>query len=247
MENFKNFNFLWVVDVGDKKIHDGCKDCMSLYGRCDEAEKLFNDKYVLSPFLPFSGSREASNWRYMEKPLNFPLKCFHNDRYHHCGFTVYGCEHCDITYEAIDAPMYDYYGEDCPICGSSPEFLAQKNLYYNKYYLEPLYCHNCEIVYSERYNIVDHFVQYNNKCPHCGELGDYLCRIVDEMYYPRPQVQIEMDEEDLETMYYTYHPYFVNEEDWVDEWTEDIFKNAHMSESDIKEALTLVESIYVDK
>ena len=135
MENFKNFNFLWVVDVGDKKIHDGCKDCMSLYGRCNEAEKLFNDKYVLSPFLPFSGSREASDWRYMEKPLNFPLKCFHNDRYHHCGFTVYGCEHCDITYEAIDAPMYDYYGEDCPICGSSPEFLAQKNLYYNKYYL----------------------------------------------------------------------------------------------------------------
>lgn len=249
-----------------KKILDGCEFCMSVNGvKCSEATKLFDDKHVLSPYSPcfyrstidlydFSEHKRPLNlpcfsggvYRLyeQEKPLNFPLRCFHD-----CRFAAYACENCNITYK----PRYNdkgCYKESCPICGTLPDCVIKQYSWGNEYFysniypLDAFYCHNCEIVYLERYNVENRCLHFNNKCPHCGELGDCLQDIIESIYFPLPQIEIAMDEERLEDMYYTNHPEFVNEEMWFDERTEDIFKNRPMSENDIKEARKLAESIF---
>ena len=110
----------------------------------------------------------------------FPLKCFEN-------FAVEGlhCVDCNITYKARYNSNTESYDTSCPVCGSdAEEFVDKRGKYYayNTIYLQGMYCHECGIVYCERYNINNHKVISNNNCPHCGKKGEYLSDMIENLY-----------------------------------------------------------------
>lgn len=168
-------------NAGEKKnILDGCKFCMKVDGfKCDQAEALFNHRSVLSSHLPcYHGVR--FDVQDPPKPLEFPLMCFRH-------FVVEGlhCVDCNVTYKARYNPDTENYDTSCPICGSDVEDFVDKHgdyYAYNTSYLHGMYCHDCGIVYCERYNVINHKIIGNSNCPHCGKKGEYLSDMINELY-----------------------------------------------------------------
>lgn len=202
VDSLKNSGVNVMADnAGEKKnILDGCKFCMKVDGfKCDKAEALFNHRSVLSSHLPcYHGVR--FDVQDPPKPLEFPLMCFRN-------FVVEGlhCVDCNVTYKARYNPDTENYDTSCPICGSDVEDFVDKHgdyYAYNTSYLHGMHCHDCGIVYCERYNVINHKIIGNSNCPHCGKKGEYLSDMINELY-PRIHSDGETDEEyDILARYY---------------------------------------------
>lgn len=207
-------------NAGEKKnILDGCKFCMKVDGfKCDKAEALFNHRSVLSSHLPcYHGVR--FDVQDPPKPLEFPLMCFRN-------FVVEGlhCVDCNVTYKARYNPDTENYDTSCPICGSDVEDFVDKHgdyYAYNTSYLHGMHCHDCGIVYCERYNVINHKIIGNSNCPHCGKKGEYLSDMINELY-PRIHSDGETEEEyDVLAGYYNEIEAEYDEFEGLDPWEMD--------------------------
>jgi len=222
-------------NAGEKKLLSGCKFCIETFGKCCEAEKMYNHISVLSAYSPYyHGSKLVV--KDPKEPLEFPLWCFRN-----FAAEVLYCEKCDVSYKSrynTDTKDYDI---SCPICGSNADMS-------NTHEIIGAYCTDCGFVFLESYLIRNNKLFGYKNCPCCGQKGEYILGMLYELYPGLyPDAYLYTDDNDPNAWLSTYYDELVGFYDEDCTCADDFFNEPKLSKADIKEALALVESIYVDK